>query len=67
MIVDIQASLSGMINIFNNINNSVYEIVLEDIKGKQAELKKYMKKLLLFDEQPGLYTNQGRILYFGDI
>ena len=52
---------------YDNINNSVYEIVLEDIKGKQAELKKDMKKLLLFDEQPGLYTNQGRILYFGDI
>ena len=52
---------------YDDINNSVCEIVLEDIKGKQAELKKDMKKLLLFDEQPGLYTNQGRILYFGDI
>ena len=57
-----------------NLTSSDRSVIYSLFAGKKSisvvekdPKKSWWKKLLLFDEQPGLYTNQGRILYFGDI
>eukprot|EP00943_MAST-04B_sp_MAST-4B-sp1_P006700 g6700.t1 len=50
-----------------SINNIEKALVLEDIKDKDEKLSEGVKELLLYDNQPGLYTDTGRVLYLGDL
>ena len=50
-----------------SINNIEKALVLEDIKDKDEKLSEDVKELLLYDNQPGLYTNTGRVLYLGNL